>query len=75
MPVRDVEQMERSWYYRRFSVKPGITCLWQVAGRSDVDFDDRLKLDVEYIERRNLGLDLWILLRTALVIFEQRGAY
>ena len=63
------------WHTERLEVLPGITGLWQINGRSDVDFEERLKLDVEYIERQSLRLDLWILLRTALVVFAQRGAY
>jgi len=59
----------------RLEVLPGITGLWQISGRSDVDFDERLKLDVEYIERRSIGYDMRILLRTVLAVFTQHGAY
>lgn len=63
------------WHTERLEVLPGITGLWQVGGRSDVDFDERLRLDIEYIERQSLWLDIQILFRTFTVIFTQRGAY
>ncbi len=63
------------WHTERLEVRPGITGLWQISGRSDVDFDQRLALDIEYIERRSLGLDLWILWRTVGAVVKQRGAY
>jgi lipopolysaccharide/colanic/teichoic acid biosynthesis glycosyltransferase len=56
-------------------VLPGLTGLWQVSGRSNLDFDDRLQLDIEYIERQNLWLDIEILMRTVTAVFTQRGAY
>jgi len=59
----------------RLEVTPGITGLWQVSGRSDIDFDDRVKLDVEYIEKRCLTYDLWILYRTVAAILLRKGAY
>lgn len=63
------------WHTERLEVLPGITGLWQVSGRSDVDFDERLRLDIEYIERQSLLFDLAILFRTAGAIFTSRGAY
>jgi lipopolysaccharide/colanic/teichoic acid biosynthesis glycosyltransferase len=63
------------WHTERLEVLPGITGLWQVSGRSDVDFDERLRLDVQYIENRSLWLDLRILARTPMAIFRGRGAY
>jgi lipopolysaccharide/colanic/teichoic acid biosynthesis glycosyltransferase len=59
----------------RLEVLPGITGLWQVKGRSDVDFDGRLQLDIEYIENQTIWLDIKILLNTVTAIFTQRGAY
>ena len=59
----------------RLEVLPGLTGLWQVSGRSDLDFEDRLRLDIEYIEQQSFWLDLQILLRTVAVVFTQRGAY
>jgi lipopolysaccharide/colanic/teichoic acid biosynthesis glycosyltransferase len=49
---------------RRFSVRPGLTCLWQVSGRSNLSFEQWMKLDLEYIDHWSLLLDWWILLRT-----------
>jgi lipopolysaccharide/colanic/teichoic acid biosynthesis glycosyltransferase len=63
------------WHTERLEVMPGITGLWQVSGRSDVDFDERLRLDVEYIERQSLWLDIQILVKTITAVFDQRGAY
>jgi lipopolysaccharide/colanic/teichoic acid biosynthesis glycosyltransferase len=63
------------WHTERLEVTPGITGLWQVSGRSDVDFDDRVRLDIEYLERRGFAFDLWILFRTVAALVQQRGAY
>lgn len=63
------------WHTERLEVLPGITGLWQISGRSDVDFDGRLHLDVEYIENRSLWLDIKILFHTVTAVFTQRGAY
>lgn len=63
------------WHTERLEVLPGITGLWQISGRSDIDFDGRLRLDREYIERQSLWLDVQILIRTVAVIFSRRGAY
>ncbi len=58
-----------------FSVKPGLTGLWQVSGRADLTYDERVKLDMEYIKRQNFFLDLFIILKTVPVIFKGHGAY
>jgi lipopolysaccharide/colanic/teichoic acid biosynthesis glycosyltransferase len=64
------------WQRGKLAVTPGITCLWQVMGRSEIsDFDDWARLDLEYIERWSLGLDLRILLRTVPVVLRGHGAY
>jgi lipopolysaccharide/colanic/teichoic acid biosynthesis glycosyltransferase len=63
------------WHTERLEVLPGITGLWQVSGRSDVDFDDRVRLDIEYLEKRSFSFDLLILLRTVAALVQQRGAY
>lgn len=63
------------WHTERLEVLPGITGLWQVSGRSDVDFDDRIALDVEYIENQSLWLDIKILFWTVASVFKQEGAY
>lgn len=63
-----------SWQRRRLSMKPGLTCLWQVSGRSSIAFDRWMRLDLEYIETWSLGLDLRILIRTIPAVLTGRGA-
>jgi lipopolysaccharide/colanic/teichoic acid biosynthesis glycosyltransferase len=65
----------RLWHTERLEVVPGITGLWQVHGRSNLDFDDRLKLDIAYIERQSLWMDIQILVRTVGQVFVGEGAY
>jgi lipopolysaccharide/colanic/teichoic acid biosynthesis glycosyltransferase len=60
---------------RRLTAKPGLTGLWQVLGRQDVDYATRIELDREYLERRSLGFDIWILLQTIPAVVRGRGAY
>jgi exopolysaccharide biosynthesis polyprenyl glycosylphosphotransferase len=75
LPVYEVENFEHTAQRRRLSVKPGLTCLWQISGRNQVkDFGDWVKLDLEYIDRWSLGLDLRILLRTIPAVFFGSGA-
>ncbi|MEK6279126.1 MAG: sugar transferase [Acidobacteriota bacterium] len=74
LSVRDASRMEVVWQKRRFSVKPGLTCLWQVSGRSNLSFEQWMELDLEYIDRWSLGLDGMILLRTIPAILLARGA-
>ena len=75
LPTRDVERFSEAWLMRRFSVKPGITGLWQVSGRSDSDFDNVIKLDLRYIDRWSLLLDIKILFLTFAAVIKGRGAY
>ena len=75
LPTRDVERFSEAWLMRRFSVKPGITGLWQVSGRSDTDFAHAIKLDLRYIDRWSLLMDMRILLRTFSAVVKTRGAY
>lgn len=63
------------WHTERLDVLPGITGLWQIIGRAQLEFDDRLRLDIAYIERASLWLDINILFQTIFAIFKQRGAY
>ncbi len=74
LSVRDALRMEEAWQKRRFSVKPGLTCLWQVSGRSNLSFEQWMQLDLEYIDHWSLGLDASILLRTIPAIVLARGA-
>jgi exopolysaccharide biosynthesis polyprenyl glycosylphosphotransferase len=75
LPSRDVERFSAAWLMRRFSVKPGITGLWQVSGRSNTDFDNAIKLDLRYIDKWSLLLDVKILFRTLSAVAKGRGAY
>jgi lipopolysaccharide/colanic/teichoic acid biosynthesis glycosyltransferase len=59
---------------RRLSVKPGITCIWQISGRADIDFSGQVRLDVDYIERQNFWTDLLILTRTVPAVLSGKGA-
>lgn len=74
LSVRDALRMEEAWQKRRFSVKPGLTCLWQVSGRSNLSFDQWMQLDLQYIDTWSLELDARILLRTIPAILMARGA-
>jgi lipopolysaccharide/colanic/teichoic acid biosynthesis glycosyltransferase len=60
---------------RRLDVKPGITCIWQVSGRSDLDFETWVDMDLTYIESWSLGLDVRLLARTVIAVVSGRGAY
>jgi lipopolysaccharide/colanic/teichoic acid biosynthesis glycosyltransferase len=74
LPVRDYEGFDKDWQRRRFSVKPGITCLWQVRGRTSIPFEKWMELDIEYIDKWSLRLDFEILLRTIPVVLRGTGA-
>jgi exopolysaccharide biosynthesis polyprenyl glycosylphosphotransferase len=74
LPERDYEMLE-DWHRKRYLVLPGITGLWQVSGRSELDFDDLVHLDFIYLERWSLALDLTIILKTIPAIISRRGAY
>ncbi len=71
---RDVNRIERPSDMRRFSMPPGMTCLWQVQGRSNLDFDRWVELDLEYIERWSLALDVRILVKTIPAVLSGNGA-
>lgn len=74
LPQRDYEMLE-DWHRKRYLVLPGITGLWQVSGRSELDFDDLVNLDFIYLEHWSLALDLTILLKTVPAVISRRGAY
>jgi lipopolysaccharide/colanic/teichoic acid biosynthesis glycosyltransferase len=74
LPLRDYNQLEE-WHRRRYNVLPGMTGLWQVAGRSDLTFDDLVRLDFYYIEHWSIWLDISILLKTPVAVFARKGAY
>jgi exopolysaccharide biosynthesis polyprenyl glycosylphosphotransferase len=74
LPVRDYEGFDRDWQRRRFSVRPGITCLWQINGRSSIAFEQWMELDMQYIDKWSLWLDLKILYRTIPAVLKGSGA-
>jgi exopolysaccharide biosynthesis polyprenyl glycosylphosphotransferase len=75
LPVDEVKRFHDLAHRRRLSVKPGLTCLWQISGRNEVsDFKDWVRLDLEYIDNWSLGLDLWILWRTLPAVLTGAGA-
>ena len=74
LPVRDYEKLE-AWHRKRYLVLPGITGLWQISGRSNLTFDDLVRLDFYYIENWSIWLDISILIKTPLAIVSGRGAY
>lgn len=75
LPVDEVKRFDQLSHRRRLSVKPGLTCLWQISGRNNVtDFKDWVKLDLEYIDNWSIWLDIKILLRTIPVVFMGTGA-
>jgi exopolysaccharide biosynthesis polyprenyl glycosylphosphotransferase len=74
LPERDYEMLE-DWHRKRYLVLPGLTGLWQVSGRSELDFDDLVHLDFIYLENWSLALDLTILLKTIPAVITRRGAY
>ena len=75
LPTYEVEEFTNLAHRRRLSVKPGLTCLWQISGRNTItNFDDWVKLDLQYIDNWSLGLDLIILLKTIPVVLIGKGA-
>jgi exopolysaccharide biosynthesis polyprenyl glycosylphosphotransferase len=74
LPVRDHAMLEL-WHRRRSNVLPGMTGLWQIAGRSDLSFDDLVRLDFYYLENWSLWLDITILVKTVPAVLVRRGAY
>jgi exopolysaccharide biosynthesis polyprenyl glycosylphosphotransferase len=74
LPWRDVHRINRPSDMRRFSMRPGLTCLWQVQGRSNLGFERWVELDLEYIDRWSLGLDCQILLKTIPAVLSGKGA-
>lgn len=74
LPIRDYSGFKEDWQRRRFSVKPGITCLWQVNGRSQISFNEWMLLDLQYLDEWSLWLDFKILLQTVPAVMHGTGA-
>ena len=74
LPVRDFEQLQ-DWHRKRYLVLPGMTGLWQISGRSELTFDDLVRLDFYYLDNWSIWLDVSILLKTLPAVLDRRGAY
>ena len=79
LPMKDLEGIEGDpeleyWFEMRSKVNPGLTGMWQVAGRSDLGFKDMIQLDIDYIQSWSLWLDLVILIKTVPAVLRGRGA-
>jgi exopolysaccharide biosynthesis polyprenyl glycosylphosphotransferase len=74
MSLRDYQLFDKDWQRRRFSVKPGITCLWQIHGRNSIPFEEWMELDMQYIDTWSLWLDLKILVQTVPAVLRGNGA-
>jgi lipopolysaccharide/colanic/teichoic acid biosynthesis glycosyltransferase len=74
LPLRDYAMLE-DWHRKRSHVLPGMTGLWQISGRSDLSFDDLVRLDFYYLENWSIGLDISILAKTLPAVLASRGAY
>jgi exopolysaccharide biosynthesis polyprenyl glycosylphosphotransferase len=74
LPVRDYEGFSEDWQRRRFSIQPGLTCLWQINGRSSIEFEEWMKLDIKYMDEWSLWLDFKILARTIPAVLKGSGA-
>ena len=72
--VREVEQYN-SYQMQRLLVTPGLTCFWQASGRSNLSFDDWMDMDMKYIKRRNIFLDIKLIVKTVFAVIFKRGAY
>ena len=71
---KEVEQFD-NWMFKRLSVRPGLTCYWQVSGRNNIDFEDWMKLDVKYVEERNIWIDIELIFKTIFVLFGDKNAH
>ena len=74
-PIRSEVEQYDDYARRRLSVKPGMTCYWQIMGRSDLDFDEWMELDNRYVDEMSFWTDLKILVKTPIVVLRGEGAY
>ena len=70
---KEVEKFEQ-WMMERLEVKPGLTCIWQISGRNNIDFEDWMKLDIKYVRERSLALDFKLIFKTIFVLFGDKNA-
>ena len=71
---KEVEQFD-NWMFKRLTVRPGLTCYWQVSGRNNIDFEDWMKLDIKYVEERNIWIDIKLIFKTVFVLFGDKNAH
>lgn len=71
---KEVEQFD-NWMFKRLTVRPGLTCYWQVSGRNNIDFEDWMKLDIKYVEERNFWIDIKLIFKTVFVLFGDKNAH
>lgn len=74
-PIPEEIEKYELWHRRRLSMKPGITCIWQISGRNEIDFKNWMELDLKYIDNWSIWLDIYILFRTIPEVIKGRGAY
>ncbi len=74
-PIAEEVAQYEPWQFRRLEVRPGLTCLWQISGRSRIGFQEWMRLDLEYIRKQSFGLDMKILIRTIPAVLSREGAY
>ncbi len=74
LPIRDYKGFNKDWQRKRFSIRPGITCTWQIQGRNDISFEEWMKLDLEYVNNWKFIHDVEILLKTIPAVIKGRGA-
>ena len=73
LSLRDYNYLSDDWQRKRFSVKPGLTCIWQVSGRNEVSFEEWMSMDIEYVDNWSLGLDMVIMLKTVREVLRGGG--
>ena len=73
-PLPKEVELYEVWHRRRLSMKPGLTCIWQVSGRNKIDFETWMEMDMKYIDNFSLWLDMKLLLRTIFVVLTGYGA-
>lgn len=71
---KEVAQFDK-WMHKRLEVKPGLTCYWQVSGRSNIDFEDWMKLDIKYVDERSTWIDIKLIFKTVGVLFGDKNAH
>ena len=74
-PVEKEVVQYKVWQRSRLAIKPGLTCLWQVSGRSEIGFEDWVRMDIWYARNQNFFTDLWLLIKTPWTVITGRGAY